>query len=52
MTKDAFHVSIHKKSDHRNIASASEQLGLVDSGLTTSMWEAPGLVRAEPSAAR
>ncbi|MGS6200828.1 hypothetical protein, partial [Enterobacter hormaechei] len=24
-------------------------LGLVDSGLTTSMWQAPGLVRASPS---
>ena len=24
----------------------ADQLGLVDSGLTTSMWQAPGLVRA------
>ena len=27
----------------------ADQLGLVDSGLTTSMWQAPGLVRASPS---
>ncbi|MGS6175240.1 hypothetical protein ACVGWN_26190, partial [Enterobacter hormaechei] len=27
----------------------ADQLGLVDSGLTTSMWEAPGLVRASPT---
>lgn len=24
----------------------ADQLGLVDSGLTTSMWQAPGLVRS------
>jgi autoinducer 2 (AI-2) kinase len=27
----------------------ADQLGLVDSGLTTSMWQAPGLVRTERS---
>ena len=27
----------------------ADQLGLVDSGLTTSMWQAPGLVRTSPS---
>ncbi|MOA44605.1 Autoinducer 2 kinase LsrK [compost metagenome] len=27
----------------------ADQLGLVDSGLTTSMWQAPGLVRSVPS---
>lgn len=26
----------------------ADQLGLVDSGLTTSMWQAPGLVWASP----
>ncbi|HIH6603669.1 TPA: autoinducer-2 kinase, partial [Klebsiella michiganensis] len=28
----------------------AEQLGLVDSGLTTSMWQAPGLTRRAPVA--
>jgi hypothetical protein len=28
----------------------AEQLGLVDSGLTTSMWQAPGLTRRPPVA--
>jgi autoinducer 2 (AI-2) kinase len=26
----------------------ADQLGLVDSGLTTSMWQAPGLERRPP----
>ncbi len=26
----------------------ADQLGLVDSGLTTSMWQAPGLVKTHP----
>jgi autoinducer 2 (AI-2) kinase len=30
----------------------ADQLGLVDSGLTTSMWQAPGLVRTSPSPRR
>ena len=29
------------------MAVNAEQLGLVDSGLTTSMWQAPGLARRE-----